>query len=163
RRAVRRFADQPRNLAGGAAHRGGAYGAARDRRRGRADLFRRLPGGGGRLHRLPAEFRDLAAGAARRCARMSMSAIPVSRIAAAWVAAVIILLICTIALAVLGGGGSPATVMASTYSRSAIGYAGIADMMHRLGARVIKSRKDSVAQLDPAGVLIVAEPAQSVP
>src|SRR5262249_47932419 len=37
-------------------------------------------------------------------------------------------------------------------------YAGIADVMHRLGARVLKSRKDSVASLDPAGVLVVAEP-----
>jgi hypothetical protein len=52
--------------------------------------------------------------------------------------------------------------MASVYSRSAIGYAGIADMMHRLGGRVVKSRRDSVAQLDPAGVLVVAEPAPNV-
>src|SRR5262249_53307713 len=38
------------------------------------------------------------------------------------------------------------------------GYAGIADVMHRLGARVLKSRADSVASLDPAGVLVLAEP-----
>jgi hypothetical protein len=32
--------------------------------------------------------------------------------------------------------------------------------MHRLGARVIKSRNESLAKLDPGGVLIVAEPSQ---
>jgi hypothetical protein len=52
------------------------------------------------------------------------------------------------------------TVNASAFSRSAIGYAGIADIMHRLGARVIKSRSDSVAKVDPQGLLIVAEPSQ---
>ena len=50
------------------------------------------------------------------------------------------------------------TIRASAFSRSAIGYAGIADVMHRLGARVIKSRSDSLAKLDPQGLLIVAEP-----
>ncbi|HUI96395.1 MAG TPA: DUF4350 domain-containing protein [Xanthobacteraceae bacterium] len=93
---------------------------------------------------------------------MTMPNIPVSRVAAAWIAAVIVLVIGTIAFAVLGGS-SVETAGASTFSRSAIGYAGIADVMHRLGARVIRSRKDSAAKVDPQGVLVVAEPSAAVP
>jgi hypothetical protein len=46
----------------------------------------------------------------------------------------------------------------SAFSRSAIGYAGIADIMHRSGARVIKSRGDSLAKVGTQGGLIIAEP-----
>jgi hypothetical protein len=88
---------------------------------------------------------------------MKMPNIPVSRVAAAWTAAVILLVIATIALAIFGPT-STYTAGASAFSRSAIGYAGVADVMNRLGARVVKSRKDSVSQLDPAGVLVLAEP-----
>jgi hypothetical protein len=90
-----------------------------------------------------------------------MPDIPVSRVVAAWIAAVILLVIGTVALAIFGPT-STHTVGPSTFSRSAIGYAGIADVMHRLGARVVKSRGDSVTQLDPAGVLVIAEPPPSV-
>ena len=93
---------------------------------------------------------------------MKMPDIPLSRVAAAWLAAVIILVIGTIALAVFGTGGSVETAGASAFSRSAIGYAGIADVMQRLGARVLKSRKESAAKLDPAGILVVAEPSSGV-
>jgi hypothetical protein len=75
----------------------------------------------------------------------------------ALIAAVLVLGIGTI-LFFTGSNQSTDTIRASAYSRSAIGYAGIADVMHRLGARVIKSRSDSVAKLDPQGLLIVAEP-----
>jgi hypothetical protein len=92
---------------------------------------------------------------------MTMRNIPLSRVAAIWLAAGILLAIGTLAFA-LFGGGHVETVAPSSFSRSAIGYAGIADVMHRLGARVVKSRKDSVAKLDPAGVLVVAEPSATV-
>jgi len=89
---------------------------------------------------------------------MKMPNIPLPRVMAAWVAAVIILVVGTIALAIFGTG-STESVGPSAFSRSAIGYAGIADVMHRLGARVVKNRKDdAVASLDPNGVLVVAEP-----
>ncbi len=88
---------------------------------------------------------------------MSIPNIPVSRVLAGWIAAVILLVIGTIALAVYGPT-STYTVGPSAFSRSAIGYAGITDLMRRLDARVVKSRTDSVSQLDPAGVLVVAEP-----
>ncbi len=91
---------------------------------------------------------------------MNMPNLPVSRLLAAWFAAAILLVIGTIALAVFGGG-STETVGPSAFSRSAIGYAGIADVMHRLGARVVKSRAASIAKLDPAGVLVVAEPTRA--
>jgi hypothetical protein len=91
---------------------------------------------------------------------MKMSNLPVSRLLAVWIAAAILLVIGTIALAVFGGGNVE-TVGPSAFSRSAIGYAGIADVMHRLGARVVKSRGDSVAKLDPAGVLVLAEPSRA--
>lgn len=92
---------------------------------------------------------------------MNMPNIPLSRVAAAWTAAVIVLVIGTIAFAVFGSS-TVQTVGASAFSRSAIGYAGIADVMHRLGARVVKSRKDSLGKLDPAGVLVLAEPSPGV-
>lgn len=88
---------------------------------------------------------------------MRMPNLPVSRIAAAWGAAVILLVIGTVLLAIFGPT-STHTVGPSAFSRSAIGYAGIADVMRQLGARVVKSRKDSVTQLSPAGVLVLAEP-----
>src|SRR5262249_37431409 len=137
---VRRFADQPRDRARRAAHHGGAHGAARHRRRGRAHLFRPVSGCGRRLRHLPAELRNAGAVAARRRPRMSLAKIPVWRITAAWVAAVVMLVPGTIAFAIFGGGGRPDTVGPPAFSRSAIGYAGMADVMHRLGTRVLKSR-----------------------
>jgi hypothetical protein len=50
------------------------------------------------------------------------------------------------------------TVGPSTFSRSAIGHAGVADMLQRLGVTVIKSRDNSVDKLGKDGVLVIAEP-----
>jgi len=46
----------------------------------------------------------------------------------------------------------------STYSRSAIGHAGIADTLQRLGVPVVKSRNNSADKLGKDGVLVIAEP-----
>jgi hypothetical protein len=55
--------------------------------------------------------------------------------------------------------GQPNTAAGPTsFSRSAIGYAGIADVMRRLGVRIVKSSDASLGKLDPQGLLIVAEP-----
>jgi hypothetical protein len=54
--------------------------------------------------------------------------------------------------------GGADTVGPSTFSRSAIGHAGIADMLQRLGVTVVKSRYNSVDQLGKDGVLVIAEP-----
>jgi hypothetical protein len=83
-----------------------------------------------------------------------------TRVIAGWIAAAILLAVASVYLSVFGSGPGTTTVGPSAYSRSAIGYAGIADMMRRLGARVVKSRSDSVGKLDAGGVLIVAEPSQ---
>ena len=50
------------------------------------------------------------------------------------------------------------TVGASAFSHSAIGYAGIADVLQKLDLPVIKSRSDSLSQVTPGGVLVIAEP-----
>ena len=46
----------------------------------------------------------------------------------------------------------------STFSRSAIGYAGIADVLTRFGMPVVKSQSASLEKLGTGGVLVVAEP-----
>jgi hypothetical protein len=50
------------------------------------------------------------------------------------------------------------TVGASTFSRSAIGYAGIADVLQKLDMPVLKSRSDSLGKVTPGGVMVIAEP-----
>ncbi|HEY2136210.1 MAG TPA: DUF4350 domain-containing protein [Xanthobacteraceae bacterium] len=82
------------------------------------------------------------------------------RVLAAWLAAAILLAIATVLLGIFGG--STNTVGPSTFSRSAIGYAGIADVMRRLGARVVKSRTNSIGNLNSDGLLVVAEPSPDV-
>jgi len=46
----------------------------------------------------------------------------------------------------------------STFSTSAIGHAGIADVLQRLRIPVVKSRSESLAQIGANGVLVIAEP-----
>jgi hypothetical protein len=50
------------------------------------------------------------------------------------------------------------TVRPSTFSRSAIGYAGIADVLQKLDIPVVKSRYDSLGKLTSGSVLVIAEP-----
>jgi hypothetical protein len=57
-----------------------------------------------------------------------------------------------------GEPGGTDAVSPSTYSRSAIGHAGIADVLQRLGVTVIKSRESSADKLGKDGVLVLAEP-----
>jgi hypothetical protein len=57
-----------------------------------------------------------------------------------------------------GEPGGTDAVGPSTYSRSAIGHAGIADVLQRLGVSVTKSRDNSADKLGKDGVLVLAEP-----
>jgi hypothetical protein len=82
------------------------------------------------------------------------------RLLAIWLAVAIALFGATLYLMVFGSPNNP--IGPSAFSHSAIGYAGIADVMHRLGVRVIKSRGESLGKVDPPGVLVVAEPLPSV-
>ena len=45
-----------------------------------------------------------------------------------------------------------------TFSRSALGHAGLAQMLERLGIRVVKSRYDSLRKLGDEDLLVIAEP-----
>jgi hypothetical protein len=65
-----------------------------------------------------------------------------------------------ISLYFMGRQGEPGTdaVGPSAYSRSAIGHAGFADMLQRLGMPVVKSRNNSADKLGKDGVLVLAEP-----
>jgi hypothetical protein len=68
-----------------------------------------------------------------------------------------------ISLYFMGRQGEPGSdaVGPSTYSRSAIGHAGISDTLQRLGVPVVKSRNNSADKLGKNGVLVLAEPRPS--
>jgi len=55
-----------------------------------------------------------------------------------------------------GRGGD--TVGPSAFSRSVIGYAGIAEILKQLGFTVVKSEADAVGKLDDGSILVLAEP-----
>jgi hypothetical protein len=55
----------------------------------------------------------------------------------------------------------PESAGASTYSRSAIGHAGIFDVLQRLDIPVIKSLSNSMEKVGAGGVLVLAEPRAS--
>jgi hypothetical protein len=89
-----------------------------------------------------------------------MSAEPVfsPRVLVAWVAAAVVIFALT--LYFMGGGQltDPAPIGPSTFSRSAVGHAGFADVLQRLNIPVVKSRNNSLAEIGRDGVLVIAEP-----
>jgi len=78
------------------------------------------------------------------------------RLLAAWIAAATLTFALSFAFMLHGDGGT--TAGPSSFSRSAIGYAGIADILQHRGLTVIKSRGGSLHRLGTGGVLVVAEP-----
>ena len=90
---------------------------------------------------------------------MNTSSLFAPRMLAAWLVIAVILGAAALYFGALGEGrpGSDA-VGPSTFSRSALGHAGIADMLRRLGITVVKSRAESLGKLRQDGVLVVAEP-----
>jgi hypothetical protein len=81
------------------------------------------------------------------------------RVLIGWVGAAVVTF--AVSLYFMGRPGEPGGTNAvgpTTYSRSAIGHAGIADVLQRLGAPVIKSRDGSADKLGKDGVLVLAEP-----
>src|SRR5438128_2171262 len=121
------------------------------------DLFRRAPRGAGGLPGLPCELQRAGAGLARRRAprkraageRGGMNGEPVfsRRLLVGWIAGAVVIF--AISLYLMGGGEvtGPDSTGASTFSRSAIGHAGIADVLARLGLPVVKSRYNSLEKL----------------
>jgi len=83
------------------------------------------------------------------------------RVLVGWVGAAIATF--AVSLYFMGRGGEPGAdaVGPSTYSRSAIGHAGIADTLQRLGVPLVKSRNNSADKLGKDGVLVLAEPRPS--
>jgi hypothetical protein len=77
----------------------------------------------------------------------------------AWIAAALLTFAASLYFGSLGGGESGADAVGpSTFSRSAIGYAGIAEILSRLHIPVVKSQYDALSKLGSGGVLVVAEP-----
>ncbi|HTB42508.1 MAG TPA: DUF4350 domain-containing protein [Acetobacteraceae bacterium] len=78
-----------------------------------------------------------------------------------WIAAAALTVLLSVAFMLHSEG--TATVGPSTFSRSAIGHAGIADILQRRGLTVLKSRGDSLHKVGAGGVLVVAEPEFRLP
>jgi hypothetical protein len=80
------------------------------------------------------------------------------RVLVGWIAAAVVVF--SISLYFMGGGqlGDPAGVGPSTYSRSAIGHAGIAEVLRRLDIPIVKSQYNSLDKLTHGSVLVIAEP-----
>jgi hypothetical protein len=83
------------------------------------------------------------------------------RLLIAWIAGAVLVFV--ISLYFMGGGelGGPDTAGTSTFSRSAIGHEGIADVLQQLSIPVVKSRADSLDKLSAGSVLVIAEPVHS--
>jgi uncharacterized protein DUF4350 len=90
-----------------------------------------------------------------------MTAQPVfsPRLLIAWIAAAVVTFACS--LYFMGGGSNvnaTDNVGPGSFSHSAIGHAGFADVLQRLGIAVVKSQYNSLAKLGAGSVLVVAEP-----
>jgi hypothetical protein len=79
------------------------------------------------------------------------------RLLAIWIAAAIVTFVGALYLMARGSSSGDA-VGPSTFSRSAIGYAGIAEVLQRLGIPVVKSQYNSLEKLGPGSALVIAEP-----
>jgi len=91
---------------------------------------------------------------------MSAPSVFSPRLLLGWLAAAV--LIFAASLFFIGGGGnggSPGAdaVGPSAFSRSAIGYAGIAEILHRLDVPVVKSQFDALGKLHAGGVLVITD------
>jgi hypothetical protein len=89
---------------------------------------------------------------------MSSETVFSGRLLAGWIAGAVVVF--AVSLYLMGGGevSGPESTGASTFSRSAVGHAGIADVLQRLGIAVVKSRYNSLEKLAPRSVLVIAEP-----
>lgn len=86
------------------------------------------------------------------------------RVLTGWTIAVALAFACSLYFMARGGGSEQNSIDGSgsnTFSRSAIGYAGIAETLQRLGRPVVKSRYGSLAKLHTGSVLVIAEPRPS--
>lgn len=92
---------------------------------------------------------------------MSAPSVFSPRLLLGWLAAAV--LIFAASLFFLGAGGDSGkpgadTIGPSSFSRSAIGYAGIAEILHRLDIPVVKSQYHALGKLHAGGVLVITDP-----
>jgi len=82
------------------------------------------------------------------------------RLLGIWISVSVVLLALSLYFMIRPEGTSPGTdeVGPSTFSRSALGHAGLAEMLERLGIRVVKSRTASLRKLGDEDLLVIAEP-----
>ncbi len=91
-----------------------------------------------------------------------MSAEPIfsRRVLTGWIAAAAVLLAGSLFFVTRGDGSSEGheAIGPNTFSRSAIGHAGFAEILRQLGVPVVKSQFNSPQKLVPGSVLVIAEP-----
>jgi hypothetical protein len=92
---------------------------------------------------------------------MSREPIFSRRVLIGWVAGAIAVFALSLYLMGAGEQSGQDNTGASTFSRSAIGHAGIAEVLQRLGLPVVKSQYDSLEKLSPGSILVIAEPRPS--
>jgi len=82
------------------------------------------------------------------------------RLLIVWIAAAVLTFACSLYFMTQGEGGRTGSnsIGPSAFSRSAIGYAGIAEILRTLGIEIVKSQADSLAKLGDDSVLVIAEP-----
>lgn len=90
---------------------------------------------------------------------MSDQSIFSPRLLVLWIVAAVLTF--ALSLYFMGGKNGGDSIGPSAYSRSAIGYAGIAEILQQLGIPVVKSRYDSLGKLTAGSVLVIAEPSPS--
>jgi hypothetical protein len=85
------------------------------------------------------------------------------RLLIGWIVGAVVVF--AVSLYFMGGGelSGPDSVGPGTFSRSAIGHAGIAEVLQQLAIPVVKSRSSSLEKLSPGSVLVIAEPRRSGP
>ena len=79
-----------------------------------------------------------------------------------WIAGAVVIFAASLYLMGSKDYEGPESAGASTYSRSAIGHAGIFDVLQRLNIPVVKSLSNSIEKLGSGGVLVLAEPRASL-
>ena len=151
------FHDQSRNPAQQPAVGRSSPPIARGRQSRRVDLFRRASRRSRRLSRLPIELQRADPRPAQERGRMTGDSIFSRKLLIGWIVAAVLTF--AVSLYLMGRRDqSTDTVGPSTFSRSAIGYAGLAEVLQRLDIPVVKSRYDSLGKLTPGSVLVIAEP-----
>jgi hypothetical protein len=91
---------------------------------------------------------------------MTSSPVFSPRLLIGWLAAGVLIFAASLFLGGAGDGGKPGadSVGPSAFSRSAVGYAGIAEILHRLDIPVVKSRYNALGKLHAGGVLVITDP-----